>query len=234
MNVSERNRPYWLAAVFALGACAALMVDVPMARYAGSHSLLGDLRKILDVSEVFAHGLGVLMVLLTAAVLDPLNRPRLPRVAACAYGAGLVVQVVKHLVPRIRPNTFDTSADVLHTFLPWSTLAFDEIDALGSSAIQSFPSGHTATAVGLAFGLAWVYPRGRWLFACFAALAALQRVQCAAHFVSDTLAAAAIGCLVAGLVLRENKVGRWFSRREASGWGLAASGLGRQAPGPET
>ena len=218
MSSTERNRPYWWAALFALAACAALLVDVPMARYAGTHSLLGDLRKVLDVSEVFAHGLGILMILITAAVLDPSNRPHLPRVAACAYGAGLVVQVVKHLIPRLRPNTCDTSADVLSTFLPWSTLALEEIDSLGSSAIQSFPSGHTATAVGLAFGLAWLYPRGRWLFAFFAVLAAAQRVQSSAHFVSDTLAAAAIGCLTAGLVLREHGLGHWFARLEAGGW----------------
>ena len=172
---------------------------------------------MLDVSEVFAHGLGVLLILVTAAVLDPQNRPRLPRVAACAYGAGLIVQVVKHLIPRIRPNAVDPPADVWSSFLSWSELAREEIEALGSSAVQSFPSGHTATAVGLAFGLAWLYPRGQWLFAFFALLAAAQRVQSSAHFASDTLAAAAIGCVAAGLVLRERGLGRWFSRLEAGG-----------------
>ena len=122
MNLSERNRPYWLAAVFALAACASLTIDVPIARYAVTNWMLGDLRKVLDVSEVFAHGFGVLMILITVAVLDPLNRPRLPRVTACAFGAGLVVQVVKHLIPRIRPNALNTSADVLSTFLPSSAL----------------------------------------------------------------------------------------------------------------
>ena len=225
MNSPERNRPYRLAAWFALAACVALLVDVPVARYAGTHSLFGDLRKVLEVSEVFAHGLGVLMILITVAVLDPSNRPRLPRVAACAYGPGLIVQVVKHLIPRIRPNAFDPSAGVLSTFLPWRTLTLEEIDSRGSSVIQSFPSGHTATAVGLAFGLAWLYPRGRWLFAFFAALAAAERIQSSAHFVSDTLAAAAIGCLTAGLVLRGHGLGQWFARLEAGGGRRDAPGF---------
>jgi membrane-associated phospholipid phosphatase len=216
MNFVERNRPYWLAAVFALAACASLMIDVPVARYAETTWMVGDVRKVLDVSEVFAHGFGVLMILITVAVLDPLNRPRLPRVTACAFGAGLVVLVVKHFIPRIRPSALDTSADVLSTFLPWSALARDQVDTLGNRAIESFPSGHTATAVGLAFGLAWLYPRGRWLFAVFAALAAAQRVESSAHYVSDTLAAAAIGSIAAGLLLSERGLGRWFTRFERS------------------
>jgi membrane-associated phospholipid phosphatase len=217
MNPAPRNRPYWLAAMFAVSACAALLVDVPIARYAGTHALVGDLRKVLDVSEVFAHGLGVLMILITAAVLDPASRPRLPRVAACAYGAGLIAQMLKHLIPRVRPNACDLSADVMSTFLPRSAVGLAQLDTLGKSVLQSFPSGHTATAVGLAFGLAWLYPRGRWLFPCFAALAAMQRIESAAHFVSDTLAAAAIGCLAAGLFVREDGPGRWFTTLEAGG-----------------
>ena len=216
--VPARNRPYWLAAAFALSTCAALLVDVPLSRYAATHSLVGDLRKVLEVSEVFAHGLGVLLILITAAVLDPVRRPRLPRVAACAYGAGLAANILKHFIPRVRPHAFDATADVWTTFLSWRVPDVGSIDVLGRSAIQSFPSGHTATAVGLAFGLTWLYPRGRWLFASFAVLAALQRIQSSAHFLSDTLAAAAIGCVVSGWILRDGSVGRWFAAWETAGW----------------
>ena len=37
-----------------------------------------------------------------------------------------------------------------------------------------------------------------WLFAAFAALACFQRMEAQAHFASDVLAGAAIGCLVGG------------------------------------
>jgi len=207
----------WLASLFVVTACAALPIDLVAAEFAKSQRLPGDVRKLFDVSEVFAHGLGVLLILIAALVLDPVNRPRLPRVAACAYGAGLVAQFLKYVLPRVRPNAVDDFASVtaLGTFLPWQGELPEQLRQLGSSAIQSFPSGHTATAVGLAWGLSWLYPRGRWLFAIFALLAAAQRVQSSAHFVSDTLFAAAIGTLVAGVVLNDRGVGRWFGRLEA-------------------
>ena len=61
--------------------------------------------------------------------------------------------------------------------------------------LHSFPSGHTATAVGLAISLD-ADPRGRWLFAVFAALASLQRMTAGAHYLSDSLFGAALACLV--------------------------------------
>ncbi len=202
MGIVARNRPFVLSVVFALLACAALAVDMPIARYAAEDSLAGDVQKVLDVSEVFAHGWGVLMILIAVAVLDPASRRGLPRVAACAYGAGLATLVLKRLVARVRPNAlgaWDTNlANALSTFLSWHAPVPERVRALGRSAIESFPSGHAATAVGLAFGLAWLYPRGRWLFAVFAVLASAQRIEASAHYASDVFMGAAIGCLMAG------------------------------------
>jgi undecaprenyl-diphosphatase len=67
-------------------------------------------------------------------------------------------------------------------------------------ALQSFPSAHAATAVGLAIGLSALHPRGRWLFAAFALLAVVQRIEAQAHFSSDVLAGAAVGCAAAAAV----------------------------------
>ncbi len=214
MVSDARPRSIRWAAFFAVAACASLTIDISVARCQLDTWPLGDFRKMLDISEVFAHGFGAFMILMTVAVLDPLNRPRLPRVAACAFGAGLMAQVVKHLFPRMRPNVFDASGDVMSTFLPWGVETHEQAVELGRRAIQSFPSGHTATAVGLAFGLAWLYPRGRWLFAVFALLAAAQRIGSSAHYVSDTLAAAAMASVVAGVCLSERGSGRWFTRFE--------------------
>ena len=68
------------------------------------------------------------------------------------------------------------------------------------SLYQSFPSGHTATAVGLAVALACAYPRGRWFFAGMALLAACQRVGDGHHFLSDTLAGASVAFLWCGVI----------------------------------
>ena len=214
MTGNTPTRTMLWATLFALAACAALAIDVPVANWFRDGWGLGDVRKMLNLSEVFAHGFGVALILVTVAVLDPWKRPLLLRVTACAFGAGAFAQLAKHLFPRIRPNAFNPPGDVFSSFVPWGVEAQYQAAELGRAAIQSFPSGHTATAAGLALGLSWLYPRGRWLFLGFACLAAAQRITSLAHFVSDACAAAALACLVAGCCLSERGLGQLFTRFE--------------------
>lgn len=205
-----RNGRYLLALFLVFAGGIALGIDVNTGYLALHGHMPGDLRKLVNISEVFAHGFGVAMILATAFVLDPASRRRLPRVAACAFGAGLVAQSIKHVIPRIRPNVFDYQGGVWDTFVVWSHLPADALRRIGSVGVQSFPSGHTATAVGLAFGLAWLYPRGKWLFAVFALLAASQRVVAPVHYVSDAMAGAVVGTLIAAICLDRRLLGRLF------------------------
>ena len=80
-----------------------------------------------------------------------------------------------------------------------------------------FPSGHAATAAALAVALTALYPRGRWLFAGFAVLAAAQRIDVTAHYPSDVLAGAAVACAVGGTIFDSRLTGRWFDRMEQAG-----------------
>ncbi len=207
---------YLLSAVFAIAGLLALRVDLPVGFYARSHRVPGDLGKLINLSEVFAHGFGALMILVTAWVLWPPDRRKLFRVGTCAFGSGAVAQLLKQIVGRIRPNAFDYQGSVLETFTGWGTSAIHHPRALSAFNMESFPSGHTAVAVGLAFGLAWLFPRGKWLFALFAALAASQRILAPVHYVSDAMAGAVIASVVAGLCLGQGRVGRffdWFENR---------------------
>ncbi len=208
---------YLVGAVFAACSVGALSVDVQVARYVNDIGMPGDLRKLFSVSEVFAHGMGVALILLAVAVLDPLSWRRLPRLAFCAYGAGLIAQLAKFGLPRLRPNVCDLSAGVWQTFLAGGGEHHAQLHRLAGRDIHSYPSGHSATAVGLALGLAWLYPRGRWLFAFYALLAVMQRIEASAHFVSDTLAGAAIGCLVAAACWDRRALNRMFTALESSG-----------------
>jgi hypothetical protein len=54
------------------------------------------------------------------------------------------------------------------------------------------------------------------LFFAFAALAAFQRIESSAHYVSDTLAGAAIACVIVGLCFDTRVFGTAFSRFEES------------------
>ena len=116
-----------------------------------------------------------------------------PRVALLAFSSGILADLCKLLVTRYRPKYFDLSNPAVDSFIgiPGN---------VGDSELQSFPSGHTATAVGLALALSSLYPRGRVLFAMLAVLAASQRILFDHHFLSDTLAGAGIACIVAAVI----------------------------------
>jgi membrane-associated phospholipid phosphatase len=186
--------------VLALLAAAALSIDLPLSRLCRHGDLPGDVVRLVNLSEVFAHGAGVAMILLTAWALDPLRRRQLALVAAGAYGAGLLANIVKLFVARSRPHAFGDGDAVLDTFQAWLPFLPGRLTAPWSHSVQGFPSAHAATAFGLAIGLSALYPRGRWLFFGFACLASFQRVAAGAHFLSDVLAGAALGCLVAAVI----------------------------------
>ena len=135
--------------------------------------------------------------------LDRSRRWAVPGVAATALLSGLAADGVKMLIARARPHHFDFLGSVWSSFGPWLPLG-----SLGSAS-QSFPSAHTATAVGLAIALICIYPAARGLFCVLPLLVAYQRMDSGAHFLSDVLCGAAVGCLVAALTLRF----RWLDQQ---------------------
>jgi membrane-associated phospholipid phosphatase len=133
---------------------------------------------------------------------------------ACVVLSGLLVDALKLVVGRMRPRALNVGS-VWDSFIAWLPVVTIGSSGGGTkSDIQSFPSGHTATAVGLAVGLSAVYPRGWWLFASFAALAATQRIESGAHYVTDTFAAASLAFLVCASCFDRRFLGRWFDRIE--------------------
>ena len=86
----------------------------------------------------------------------------------------------------------------------------------GEYFMQSFPSAHTATAISFAIGMAWIFPRGRWLFFVCAALAAYQRVVFEAHWMSDVMVGAAMGTMVGCAMTQNWGFGYWCGLYEKS------------------
>jgi len=196
------------AAVLAVLAVAALWVDLPIAQCLKNNGLPGELRRVVRLAEVFGWGGTAALLILTAATLDRRAWRVVPWLAACALGAGLIADGAKLLVARLRPSAAKLGGSAMDTFITWLPSA--NRSALGQDygyALQSFPSAHAATAVGLAIALSVLYPRGRWLFAAFAVLAAVQRIEAQAHFCSDVLAGAALGCLVTAAVASLSRSG---------------------------
>ena len=181
--------------VFLLAGIAFLPLDIQIASFFNDNRGPGMLSEFLEICEVFGHGIGATLILIGVVVLD---RPKLrivPWLVTGSLGSGFVANLVKLLVHRARPRDFDLAVGSV-----WQT--FSHAQATGGG-MQSIPSAHTATATGLAIVLASLYPQGRWYFWSLAILVGVQRIATRAHFPSDVCAGAAVGCIVAMLVLKK-------------------------------
>jgi hypothetical protein len=197
MNAANpsKNRLLFFAASAAVLCLAAVgTVDVPAAAFCMRKDLPGDVEKSLNLAEVFAHGFGVALICIAFAALDARKR-MLPRLICLPAVCGIAANVLKLAITRQRPYSFtaETLPHAADTFLGLPGSPHDH-------ALQSFPSGHTATAVGLAIALSRLYPRASPLFICCAVLAACQRIAAGAHFVSDTLAGATVALLISAFL----------------------------------
>jgi len=112
------RRLYWLALMFLVVAAAALAVDVPITKFCRQERVPGLVRELLSFAEVFGHGLGAACILLTAFVLDVGQRRRLIRTAVSVVGAGLVANLVKLAVGRMRPRA-STVDHIWDSFTGW-------------------------------------------------------------------------------------------------------------------
>jgi len=190
---------------FALAAALALPIDRTVALWFQEHRLPGEFARLVELAEVFGWGGGAALIILTATQLDPRRwRVALP-LAIHSLGAGLAADTIKLFIARTRPLATHHAASVADTFI--AALPLVNTRALENGYghhVQSFPSAHAATAVGLAIGLSRFYPRGRWLFAIFAALAMLQRLEADAHYLSDVFAGAALAFFLAAIYGRLN------------------------------
>lgn len=188
----------------------AFFLDLQVAAWCKAHRLPGELGRLINLLEISGHSLGAALMLIAAVILDRTLRMPLPgrwqagqrafaRMVAATYFGGLLVDVVKVSVARVRPRAADLAGvgSWLGTFGEGSLA----VDTPHFADLMSFPSGHSAVAAGLAAALAWRYPHGAWLFAGLAAATAVQRVVTSAHYPSDAAFGAAIGLIAAACCL---------------------------------
>ncbi len=96
---------------------------------------------------------------------------------------GIIIQVLKHIVGRPRPN---------HTnFEEPFGFNFFTLD----SSFHSFPSGHSSTIFIVCFVLAATFPKLKYFFYFLASVIALSRVVVGAHFFTDIVAGAMLALI---------------------------------------
>jgi len=132
-----------------------------------------------------------------AKQLDRLIR-QLSLIFVTVASAGLVNDMLKIVFGRARP-------------LLWVSGDMSGFDFFRYGAkFASFPSGHTATSVAAAIVFSDLFPRGRFVFATFAILIAASRIILDAHYVSDVIAGAVVGWIVARFILNRAHEGGWI------------------------
>ncbi|EAQ79122.1 hypothetical protein DSM3645_25904 [Blastopirellula marina DSM 3645] len=229
---SMRRVYYLAAALFLLGFLA-----LPIDHAAGANfvepgdlawKIEGDLRTLFLLSEAFAHGTGVIVIVIALAVLDRRHRNLFFVPLLTALGGGMLANILKvSLLARIRPHAFDFTQSIWGTFyaaLPlFNSAAWSH---LGEHDYQGCPSAHSATAAALAVALTLIYPHGRWLFVGLTLMAGFQRVLVGAHFPSDVIWGWSVGTVFAAVILDHGRLIRWANawvRRFRRIWGVTKS-----------
>lgn len=198
----------------------AMLFDISISRWFLDRHLPGDFVKAIELTEVYSHGIGVILILLVVAQMAPRKRWCLPRLATLAFGAGALSVLVKAFVLRARPSKLNLEVASYDAAWRWTFDWTLDYVAAFESGIRSFPSGHAALATGLTMGLCLMFPRGRVLFLSFWVLTMTQRLACFAHYASDVMGGVAIGLLWTYTCLSPRLLGALFDKIEPQGQGF--------------
>lgn len=101
---------------------------------------------------------------------------------------GLAANLLKRLFGRSRPVMFDEVG------------AFDFHRVINDWTYQSFPSGHSTTAIAFAFVVGFFAPRFFMLFLLIALMTGISRIAVGDHYPTDVLGGFVVGTLGAYLV----------------------------------
>lgn len=100
--------------------------------------------------------------------------------------SGIVVNLLKVIFSRYRPKAYFQDG----------SFGFDLFAFKTKYVFNSFPSGHSVTAMGLAIALALLFPRYKIAALAFGMIVASSRFIVTAHYLSDVL----VGGLLGGIV----------------------------------
>ncbi|MHA7888430.1 phosphatase PAP2 family protein [Roseicyclus sp.] len=188
----------WVAVLLGLMALDARIIEAAQA-------LPGWVRSASALVSEIGHGGWMAQVTLATAILGALvargagrrafalHGRLILRVAVVIFvillGAGIFVQILKHMIGRPRPDLMaEMGAFALAPFRP-------------GTPFNSFPSGHSTTMGALAVLMGFLVPRGRWVWVGVAVVVGLSRITALKHYASDVFAGLTLGAALAALGL---------------------------------
>jgi membrane-associated phospholipid phosphatase len=118
---------------------------------------------------------------------------------------GLAVNLLKRLFGRARPDHYPELG------------AFHFQPILNDWSFQSFPSGHSTTAIGTALVVGFLFPRFFSLILFIAVMTGLSRIVTGQHYATDVIAGFVVGGLGAYIIRNEFARRRWLFAARADG-----------------
>ena len=226
-----RRRLAWHWTLLVAGCGAAiiglmLVADVPTisAMPARGTASLWPIRILTDFGKdeyvVWAAGLLLLLVVVVTPMLHGARRVsfaaleiRIAFIFLAVAVPNAAGEVLKGVIGRGRP------------FVGGSANAFNYQPFAWQGAYASLPSAHAITACALAFAVAAVWPRTRYVMAVYAVLILLSRLVLLAHHPSDVVAGGLVG-VIGAMFVRQ-----WFAARRL-GFAIQDNGRIVSLPGP--
>jgi len=170
-------------------------IDYSWFQYINSHRWY-VLDQTMPILTLFGDGI-TLLCFMAVLYLSACSRKR--SIALNSFAAycwvGVLVQIVKYAVHRLRPPA-----------------VVPDIHILGPALYtNSFPSGHTAAAFAVATVLASYYPQYRYLLFAIAVLVGYSRIYLGVHFPLDVLFGALSGVALGRWVI-------WYDAKKLIGF----------------
>jgi len=169
----------------------------------------GEMREGLTTAKFLASGLGTVVIGLIVGTLDPRRWRRAGALWLVALLAAASGTVIKTAAGRERPSREGQVAGHERTVFHGPAMG------LHHASCQSFPSGHTLSAFATATTLSAFYPQAASVFFAAATVTGVNRVVAHQHFLSDVIAGALLGHLVALWLLYRPRIhGLWSDGEE--------------------
>jgi undecaprenyl-diphosphatase len=177
----------WVIPILLAAAAVSMVIERLGVRTTLRLAIKGDVKRESRFLAQYGQMVCTAIVAVLVWQLDP-DRGRKGRIVATVAAVALasfLATVLKHLVGRARPG-HQAAGQFLGP--AWRHANYRE----------SFPSSHSACAMALSAGLAWMYPAAALTFWTLALICAALRYLLDAHWPSDVLGGLALGYACAG------------------------------------
>lgn len=187
--MTRRSRQIAISSVLLMAAIVVsyALIDRPVTLFCQdlNHEIVQVFQWITELGKSTAYLVVffLLFVFFKYCLKRPVAASRMLFLLAAVALSGLITDIVKPLVGRLRPKLlFEAS---LYGFEPLR-IGYE---------YNSFPSGHAATVFALAAALSFFFPGWRLPLFGFAAVIGLSRIIVGAHYLSDVMAGAYVGVM---------------------------------------